>query len=205
MSFRNTAILVAVFALLAGYVYFVEMAKPPEVTTTQDSGKYVFTLGMDDVNSVEINEAGKSVYLVKDASGTWFVGGVGSAQADPAQMDTVLGNLTELRASRVITDLSAGLATYGLENPALQANLKITGDKTESLLVGDKLPQGANYYAQRGGIQEIYLVPDYVVTGLKGLVASPPYLPTPTASTSITPTLSAAGTVAPALTQPPSP
>ncbi len=189
MNFRNTAILVALFALLAGYVYFVEMAKPPIDTTAQDSDKYVFTLGVDDLNSLEIKDGSKSVFLVKDAAGTWFVGGVGAAKADLGQMGSVLTGLTDLRASRVITDLSAGLATYGLEQPGIAANMQVSGDKTESLLIGDKVPQGSNYYAQRKGVLAIYLVPDYLVIGLKGLVANPPYLPTPTVAVSITPTI----------------
>ena len=45
MNFRNTLILVAVFALLAGYVYFVEMQKPAEDPSAADKDKYVFTLG----------------------------------------------------------------------------------------------------------------------------------------------------------------
>ena len=191
MNFRNTAILVAVFAVLAGYVYFVEMAKPPVDSAAQDKDKYVFTLGVDDLTALEIKDGDKSVFLVKDAAGNWYVGGLGSAKADLGQMGSVLSGLTDLRASRVITDLSAGLATYGLEKPQMEANMQVTGDRTESLLVGDKAPQGANYYAQRKGVQAIYLVPDYLVTGLKGLVASPPYLPTPTAAVSITPTVSA--------------
>jgi hypothetical protein len=80
--------------------------------------------------------------------------------------------------------------------------MQITGDKTESLLVGDKAPQGASFYAQRKGVQANYLVPDYLVTGLKALVASPPYLPTPTAAATISPTLSTGVglTATPALT-----
>lgn len=189
MNFRNTAILVALFALLAGYVYFVEMAKPPVDTTAQERDKYVFTLGIDDLNSLEIKDGSKSVFLVKDAAGTWFVGGVGSTKADLGRLGNVLTGLTDLRASRVITDLSAGLATYGLEQPGIEANMQVSGDKTESLLIGDKVPQGSNYYAQRKGVAAIYLVPDYLVTGLKGLVANPPYLPTPTVAVSITPTI----------------
>jgi hypothetical protein len=191
MNFRNTAILLAVFALLGGYVYFVEMAKPPVDLTAQDREKYVFTLGVDDLTSLQIKDGEKSVFLVKDAADTWLVGGLGSALADPEQLNAVLYNLTDLRASRVITDLSAGLGTYGLETPQVEAKMQITGDKTESLLVGDKAPQGASFYAQRKGVQAIYLVPDYLVTGLKALVASPPYMPTPTAAASISPTLSA--------------
>lgn len=191
MKFRNTAILVAVFALLAGYVYFVEMAKPPVDLTAQDAAKYVFTLGADDLTALEIKDGDKSVFLAKDAAGAWYVGGLGSALADQGQLGSILSDLTNLQASRVITDLSAGLATYGLETPLMAVNMQLTGDKTESLLVGDKAPQGANYYAQRKGVQAIYLVPEYLVTGLRRLVASPPYLPTPTAGASITSTVTA--------------
>jgi hypothetical protein len=209
MNFRNTAILVAAFALLGGYVYFVEMPKPPVDPTAQDTDKYVFTLGVEDLTALEIKDGDRSVFLVKDAAGNWYIGGLGSAKADPGLTANVLSSLTDLRASRVITDLSAGLAMYGLEKPLVEANMQITGDKTESLLVGDRAPQGANYYAQRKGVPAIYLVPEYLVTGLKGLVASPPYVPTPTASASITPTLSVGGslTATPSLTatQPASP
>jgi hypothetical protein len=197
MNFRNTAILVAIFALLGGYVYFVEMAKPPVDLTTQDKEKYVFTLGVEDLTSLQIKDGDKSVFLVKDEAGVWFVGAPGAATADPEKLSTVLYNLTDLRASRIITDLSAGLAIYGLETPSVEANMQVTGDKTESLVVGDKAPQGASYYAQRKGVQAIYLVPDYLVASLTGLVANPPYMPTPTAAASITPTLSVTVTATP--------
>jgi hypothetical protein len=189
MSFRNTAILVVVFALLAGYVYFVEMAKPPVDSTAQTTEKYVFTLGVEDITALQIKDGDKSVFLAKDGAGTWFVGALGAAAADTAQVSTVLYNLTGMRASRVITDVSAGLTLYGLETPLVEVNMQVIGDKTESLLVGDKTPQGASYYAQRKGEQAIYLVPDYLVTGLTGLVANPPYMPTPTAAAGTTPTL----------------
>jgi hypothetical protein len=202
MSFRNTAILVALFALLAGYVFFVEMAKPPAEQAAQDTEKFVFTLGADDLTALEIKDGANSLFLVKDPVGAWYVGGLGSAAADSAQVSNLLYQLTDLRASRIITDLSAGLAAYGLASPLVEANLQVSGDRTESLLVGDKAPQGANYYAQRRGVQAVYLVPDYLVTALKTAVAIPPYLPTPTAAASITPTLSAGAglTATPALT-----
>lgn len=182
MRLRNTLILVAIFALLGGYVYFVEMQKPVEDTQAKEKEKYVFTLGKDDINTLQVKDGDKSVYLVKDSAGKWYVGGIGAAEADANRMSSIISSLTNLRASRIITDISAGLATYGLENPAMEVNLNIGGGsaQVESLLVGDKTPQGFNYYAQRKGSNALYLVPEYIISDLKGLVNNPPYAPTPT-------------------------
>lgn len=181
MSFRNTLILVAVFALLGGYVYLVEMQKPAETPTTVDKDKYVFTLGEQDLRALQLKDGDKSVYLARGDDGTWYVGALGGAEADLYQMSSVLSGLTDLKASRVITDLSAGLAAYGLEPPSLQAIMELSEDKSETLLVGDVTPQGSAYYAQRKGSSSIYLIPEYLVVALSGLVANPPYVPTPTA------------------------
>jgi len=64
--------------------------------------------------------------------------------------------------------------------------MELSGGKSEALLVGDQTPQGSTYYAQRKGGAAVYLVPQYLVVGLKGLVANPPYLPTPTAPVTVT-------------------
>ena len=199
MNFRNTLLLVLVFGILAGYVYFVEMQKPAEDLQAADKEKYVFTLGQDDLQSLQIKDGDKSVFLVKDAAGKWYVGGVGAAEADVTQMSSVLAGLTDLRASRVITDVSAGLAVYGLEKPGLEANMQVSAEKTESLLVGDKTPQGSTYYAQKKGSPNIYLVPEYLVVELKGLVSNPPYMPTPTVPVTVTTTVTGSVLMTPTL------
>jgi hypothetical protein len=183
MKLQNTLVLVAVFAALAGYVYFVEMPKPANDTSVESKEKYVFTLAAEDVENLQIKDGDNSVFLAKDASGHWWVGGVGSAggAVDEYRLTDVLASLTDLRASRIITDTSAGLAVYGLEKPTAEANMLLAGDVTESLLVGDKTPQGSAYYAQKKGTTPIYLVPEYLVSDLRRLVSEPPYAPTPTA------------------------
>jgi len=202
MKLRNTLILVAIFALLAGYVYFVEMQKPAEDTQAKEKEKYVFTLVMDDVSTLQVKDGDKSVYLVKDSAGKWYIGGIGAAEADASRMDSIISSLTNLRASRIITDVSAGLAMYGLEKPAMEVNLNIGGGsaQVETLLVGDKTPQGYNYYAQRKGSNALYLVPEYLIGDLKGLVSNPPYAPTPTPAPEATATITGTVGITPTVT-----
>jgi len=95
MKLRNTLILVAIFALLAGYVYFVEMQKPAEDTQAKEKEKYVFTLGKDDVSTLQVKDGDKSVYLVKDSAGKWYIGGIGAAEADASRMDSIISSLTK--------------------------------------------------------------------------------------------------------------
>lgn len=179
MSFRNTLILVAVLALLGGYVYFVEMQKPEATPVANEADKYVFTLSASALQTLQIKDGGQSVFLV-NSGGTWYVGGAGGSEADMTQLGTAISYLTNLKASRVITDLSAGVGVYGLDSPPVEAVMQVSADKTESLLIGDKTPQGSSYYAQRKGVSAVYLIPEYLVVTLKGLVARPPYIPTPT-------------------------
>jgi hypothetical protein len=179
MNLRNTLILVAVFAVLGGYVYFVEMPKPATPPVVSDSDKYVFTVGATDLESLQIKVGEKSLFLV-NTGGKWYIGGVGGAEADMSQLGYAITYLTDLKASRVITDLSAGLAAYGLEPPQVEAVMQLPSDVSETLLVGDKTPQGSAYYAQRKGTSAVYLIPEYLVVTLTGLVARPPYIPVPT-------------------------
>lgn len=193
MKLRNTALLVATFALLAGYVYFVEMPKPAEDPAAADKDKIVLSLGYNDLKGLRVRDGGKSVYVAQAEDGTWRIGGPDGAEASVNELSSVMYYLMDLQASRVITTVTGSLGAYGLEPPAVEAYLELASGATETLLIGDLTPQGSTHYAQRKGNPSIYLIPQYLVTGLQSLVADPPYLPTPTAVISTVITLPAVG------------
>ncbi len=181
MKFRNTAILLVILALLA-VVAVWETRRGPAGESPQEKAKWVFTLGRDDVDDIEIKDGNQSVFLARGGTGDWFIGAIGGAPADTARINSVLDSVVNLKSTRVLTDTSTGLAAFGLDNPPVQVRLGLAEGKKEVLLIGNKNPQGTSYYAQRQGGPNVYLISTSLVDDLKKLVSEPPYQPTATPS-----------------------
>lgn len=177
MKFRTTAILLAVFAVLVGYVYFVELRKKP-ATSTVDKSTWVLTAGEEDVQELQMTDAGASLHLVRGDDQTWYIDRLGGELADQARTGLAVNSLVSMVASRVLTDTSA-LADYGLASPPMVVTVTLPEGKQEVVNIGAKNPQGNAYYVQRKGQPKIYLIYTSVVDDVKNLVANP-YPPTPT-------------------------
>ena len=193
MRFRTTGVLLVIFVLLAGYVYFFELhKKPPE--TPVDKSTWVLTLSKDDVQQLTVTDKSGSVALARGDNGAWFIGSVGGDEADATRVGTIVDSLVDLRAARTLTQTAESLATYGLENPAVTVTLGLSDNRQEVLYIGDKNVQGTSYYVQHKGQSPVYLVYASLIEDLQKLITNPPYKPTPTAQPS--PSVSPA-TVAP--------
>ena len=197
MKFRTTGILLLVFVVLLGYVYFFELHKKPAETPT-DKSTWILTLGADDVQRLTVNDQGNTIVLARSGD-IWSIGDVGGEEADATRVSSITASLVNLQATRVLTDTAEGLAAYGLEPPVLTVTVGLSGTQ-EMLYIGNKNVQGTQYYLQRKGQSPVYLVYAALVDDLKLLVSEPPFKPTPTPA--VEPTAPPAG-VAPATTPKP--
>ena len=177
MKFRSTGILLIVFAVLLGYVYFFELHKKPAEAPV-DTSTWILTLGNEDIQRLTITDQGNSIVLARSGD-IWSIGDVGGQQADPTRVNSVLTSLVDLKATRVLTDTSDGLAAYGLEKPALSVTVGLSGTQ-EILSFGDKNIQGSQYYMQRKGKATVYLIYSALIDDLKRMVSEPPVMPSPT-------------------------
>jgi hypothetical protein len=193
MKFRTTGLLLVIFVVLIGYVYFVELRKKP-ADQPVDKSTWVLTLAQDDVQQLNVNDQGNSVLLFRSGD-QWQIGAIGGSEADAARVNSVIASLVELRSSRVLTQTAEGLAAYGLEKPGMTVTLVVSEQQQDVLLIGNKNPGGSAYYVQKRGQTPVHLVYSALVDDLKRLVSEPPYKPTPTPESVGTP---APGTVEPA-------
>ena len=194
MRFRSTGILLVVFALLAGYVFFVELKKAPSTAPT-DKSTWVLTLGLDDVQQLAVTNQGKTATFVK-ADSVWHMGAADGAEADATRLDSVLLSLVDLKATRALTQSVESLATYGLESPAMSVVLGLASGGQDVLFFGDRNPAGTQYYVVHKGRDPIFLVYAALADDLSALVANPPYKARPDAGTPA-PTLLGAATPTP--------
>lgn len=199
MKARNTLILVAVFAVLFGYVWFVERPKTPEqLATPTRPSPAVFALNTKDVKSIEVRDlqAPHQVVVTRADSG-WQVEQPTPKHADDSAVDDALSKLVTLQATRVLTDVT-NFAQYFI-TPTLEARLVMSDTTPYAITVGDKTPDQSNYYVTyTGDKSKVFVVGTADIDSLKGWLDTPPYEPTPTPTFTPTPpetpTIAATGT-----------
>jgi hypothetical protein len=185
---RNTLILVALFAVLFGYVYFFELNKTPaQLGTPTPPAPVVFDLNASDVNSIEIRDLVSSRQVkVTRTGGGWQVDLPVYKAADGGSIDTALSALVQLQATRVLTDVT-DVAQYFV-TPTIEARLIMTGTQTYAITVGGETPDGSSYYVTyTGDKSKVFTVATSSIDTLKGWLAAPPYQPTPTPTFTPTP------------------
>jgi hypothetical protein len=199
---RNTLIVVGLFALLAAYVFLVEMNKTPEQlgAPTPRPPLYVFQLKASDVKTLEITDlrAPRAVKLTQTESG-WQVNQPIEKAADTYSVDSTLDSLASLRATRVLTNVT-DLAPFGLLTATLEVRMVMSDTTPYALTVGGKTPNSSNYYAvYTGDKSQVFILDTSVVEALIGWLDTPPYEPTPTPTFTptppVTPTVEATPTI----------
>ncbi len=180
----QTWVLLLVFALLVGTVFYVNNKKKTEAaeaTPVASEITFVFTEADGIVNDIEINAAtGESVKVARDASNTWVLelpmkaeAAQGSAEAAASQ----LSSLTVLNPIPADSDPSI----FGLDAPAFTIKIVFADGKKHKLEVGDMTPTNSGYYV-RLDQTKMMIVDAYGIESLLQLVSMPPYLNTPTPS-----------------------
>lgn len=190
MNPRNTAILVALALILLGYVYFVELPKTPEqrgtlVPTPQQA---VFAVKANDVKNIAIRDlrGARQVALERTENG-WQVQQPTSKAADSLSVDSAVNQLTSLRASRVLTNVT-DIAPFGFVTATLEVRFVMSDTTPFALTIGNKTPDGSNYYAvYTGDRSKVFIVPSAAIESVKAWLDTPPYEPTPLPTSTPTP------------------
>ncbi len=190
MNPRITLIIVAVFAALFGYVYFVELNKTPEQlgTPTPEVPPPVFALNANDVKRIEVRDlrAARQTIMARTESG-WTIEAPVQKGADSPTVDSTVGQLARLDATRVLTNVT-DLKPYGLLTATLEVRMIMTDTTPYALTVGDKTPNGSQYYAvYTGDTSKVFLVDSSTIGTLTGWLDNPPVEPTPTPTWTPTP------------------
>jgi Domain of unknown function (DUF4340) len=178
---RNTLILIAVFAVLFGYVWFVERPKTPEqLGTPTPPQPSVFDLKAQNVKSIEIHDLQKPRQVTVTRSGSgWQVEQPVAKGADATTVDDAVNKLVTLKATRVLTNTS--LFSQYFITPTIEARLIMSDTTAYAITVGDKTPDGSDYYVSyTGDKSKVFIVSTVDLDTLTAWLDTPPYEPTPT-------------------------
>jgi Domain of unknown function (DUF4340) len=111
-----------------------------------------------DLTSVEITAGGGTTTLLHDKDGKWTAA---KGTADEAKVKPAITAFDNFVASGFAEDKAP--ATTGLAMPQGQAVLKLKDKSTVTIKVGAATKDGSDYYVQKVGSPDVYLVKKYAV------------------------------------------
>ena len=158
MSPRGTVLLVALLAVLAGYLYVVELSalRRPPIPKDVPDGPPLLRVPPASVARVDLETDGVALTAVRTATG--WADPEGRPWGGEAISDLV-ETLAGLRPLMVVDPDPGAPADYGLTRPAGRLQLTALDGRTVLALdIGDRNPAWTGLYARLGGRAEVVLV-----------------------------------------------
>jgi hypothetical protein len=185
MSFRSTAVLLAILAVLGAGVYFFEYRPNPDPSGL-DPKLQIWKFDDKTVQRVVTRLGDDEQVMQKRADGLWYLEPQ-DLRADYWRISGTLIRLANMRGSRRVTENPASLAPYGLDNPRAALTLQTPDGVDHTLLIGDKTPNEGGYYAKQPDDNVIWVVGTFNVEDIERFVKEPAYEPTPAPSATPSP------------------
>lgn len=141
MNFRNTLILLIIFAILGGgyFIFF----KGKEFTGKQEKQKDInetYAIKHDEIKKIRLsfkNESVKPYLVARDADDKWQIVEPIKAKADEDKVDDLLDDLLNKKVKRRLKETD--LAKFGLDVPTVQLELWTTGEEAyKTFLIGNE-------------------------------------------------------------------
>ncbi len=177
---RSTWIVLAIFLAVAAFAlvqkYKPEEPTPTEAPTEEPALEYLFTPEDGILTRLRIETRDGQVFEAERSGGDWRVILPIEGAADAGQMEAAATQVTTLR---VESHLDLDLDIVNLSHPPTTLTVGFSSGKTYIIGVGDATPIGDSYYVRKDSGDVLVILRDGL-DALTALLASPPYLETPT-------------------------
>ena len=180
---RLRSILILLIILLAvggGYFLFFNTPEPPPKSEPRI---FLWNIEMNEIQRVEIRlpREGKSEAFIKIPEGDKFPWHFDDPQKTKVDVTRWGGGIPLLLrgpgAERIIARdaTEEKLAEFGLTQPQMEIALTLEDGDTLNIIVGDKTPDGNNFYVQAPGSNDVATVDISWYDVFERLVKKPPY------------------------------
>ncbi len=180
MRLRTILILLVILLALGGYFYFSNV---PEPAATPEPTTFVWLIDEETIQHIEIRlpREDKSEAFIKIKEGDKFPWYFDDPQRSSVNVTRWGGGIPLLlggpAANRVIAENATPekLAEFGLTQPQMEIILTSEDGYILNIKVGDRTPDGMNYYVQSPYSNDVALVDYTWYKVLERLVKVPPY------------------------------
>ncbi len=162
MSLRKLWIYLAVLFLVAGTWGAVEFLFPPK--TEKGENPLLFgNLSPEKIQEIRWQRDIEVIHLKRNKD--WEIIQPLSARADTGVVENLLQTLTSLKPERRLSEVKPGGEEFGLNPPRVKISFS-AGGKWFELLVGNKTAIGRDFYAKVSTVQDLLLVPEFIIQDL---------------------------------------
>ncbi len=119
--------------------------------------KKIFDFGFADPARIEVRDGSNAVAIAREED-KWLLRSDGDRELEGEKVQTLLDGLRNLAALEFPSDNVSDQMRYGLDNPAIQAEVTPSGDDAEPEKVVVSSPEKERVYAARVGEPSIYEV-----------------------------------------------
>ncbi len=154
---KKLAILAVVFAGLAAFVYFYEIAGQEGRDKAKQLEESLLRLEQKDISQVAIDRKDQDPIQLDKKGDAWMLEAPLQTAADKATVDSLLRGLADAHRERTFSDIQEqDLEKYGLSDPSMRIRVK-GDDQEETVLVGAKDFSGTSVYVKLDGKPEVFL------------------------------------------------
>ena len=162
-SGKSFLILLLLAAGIGSYAYFVESKRDTTADSTTTKHPKILTADAAKVGEIQVHAASGDVTTLTKSGGHWQITAPIQADADSAQVDSLVSSLTSLESQRTIDEHPSSVASYGLSPARFSVAVKQTGDAAfRRVDFGSKTPAGSDTYVQVEGQPAVMLVSSYI-------------------------------------------
>jgi hypothetical protein len=162
-SGKSFLILLVLAAGVGAYAYFFESKKDLTADTAATKHPKLVTADSSKVTDLEIHSVSGDVTSLKKSGESWQIVAPVQADADSAEIGSLVSTVTSLEAQRTVDEHPANLAGFGLAPARFSVAYKQAGDATmHRVNFGSKTAAGSDTYAQVEGQPAVVLVSSYV-------------------------------------------
>jgi hypothetical protein len=153
---KKIAILFAIFAGLAFFVYYYEIEGEQKREEARQAEQSVFRLEREEVSAVEIIRPEHPAIALQREGEKWVVREPIQTVADDMNVNSLLTNINSALIDRTFEDVSP--EEYGLEPPRLVLRVRSRDDAEKTLELGKDDFTGSKIYARFSGEPKVHLV-----------------------------------------------
>ncbi len=166
MNPKTTAILFAIAAALAAFVYFYEIKGEQARVEAKAAEKRLFPdVEQTEITSISLRVSDAPEIRLERRDGHWRIVAPIDFAADTFAADGIASAITQLMSESVIEDPQP-LDAYGFRTEGAEVRFAV-GELEKTLRIGSATPVGSNSYALVGGDDRVYTVASYQFSPFK--------------------------------------